>query len=150
MVQRRPALTTILTFLSFTNRGVPNFPRRVKYETFAAFQLTNQSPEQVSFSAAAVEVWAPSGWQTNQLRATPTNWLKFGGRLLPHESSVFYVSPPTNSKWRIRLKVQEHAAGWKRYRDRLDDYLANLGSTVKRETFSGCTYELLSPEVSER
>ncbi len=138
-----------LTFLSYTNFGVPDPPRGVRYDRFAAFRLTNAGPLRVSYFVESVDVWTKAGWQTNRLRATSTNWPHFGSAFGPGESSVFYVPPPTNSKWRIRLGFQEHAVGWRGYRDRFDDYLANRGRTVTSERFTGRTYELSSTEVTQ-
>jgi hypothetical protein len=141
--------TALLTFLNVTNLGVPDPPRRVKYETFAAFRLTNPSPQRVLCYVESVEWWTESGWQTNRLRAAPTNWPHFGSSFAPRESGVFYVPPPTNSKWRICLAFREHAEGWRGYRDLLHDYLHNRGRAVQRETFTGRTYQILSSEVTE-
>ena len=146
---RRPPQQVMLIFLSYTNFGVPDPPRRVRYDRFAAFRLTNASPLRVSYFVESVDVWTAAGWQTNRLRATPTNWPHFGSGFGPGESSVFYVPPPTNSKWRIRLGFQEHAMGWRGYRDKFNDYLANRGRTVTMETFTGQRYELSSMEVSQ-
>lgn len=147
--KRKPQQQAILTFLSYTNFGVPDGKRRVRYGRFAAFHLTNASPLRVNYFADSIDVWTEDGWQTNRQLMTPTNWPHFGTSFGPGESGVFYVPSPTNSKWRIRLGFQEHATGWQGYRDRFDDYRANRGNTTKMETFSGRRYELSSPEVTQ-
>jgi hypothetical protein len=139
----------LLTFLSFTNLGVPDPPQPVKYETFAAFRVTNTSPQRVLFRPTSLELWTESGWQVDPIGPAPTNWPHCGGSFGPRESWVFYVPPPTNKRWRIRLAVWEHAEGWRGYRDRLYDFLANRRSAVQCETFSGRTYQLLSSEVTQ-
>ena len=147
--KRKPQQQAMLTFLSYTNFGVPDGKRRVRYDRFAAFCLSNASPLRATYGAESVEVWTEAGWQTNWLRGTPTNWLHFSSGFGPGQSSIFLVPPPTNSKWRIRLGLQEHATGWDGYRDRFDDYRVNRRNTTKREMFSGRRYELTSPEVTQ-
>lgn len=147
--KRKPPPQAVLTFLSYTDFGVPDGRRRVRYGRFAAFCLSNASPLRTTYFAESIDVWTETGWQTNRLVGTPTNWPHFGGGFEPGQSSVFYVPSPTNSKWRIRIGFQEHATGWQGYRDRFEDYRANRDNTTKRETFSGRRYELSSPEVTQ-
>ena len=148
---RTSSQQSLLTFAGYTNLGLHRPRSGVHYERFAAFRLSNASPVRVNYFAESVDVFTEAGWQTNGLRATPTptNWPYFGAAFGPGESLMFYVPPPSNSKWRIRLRFQEHARGWRGYRDRFDDYMANRGRTVTRETFTGRTYEVSSIELTQ-
>jgi hypothetical protein len=121
-------------------------------KTYAAFRLTNSTVHRMTFWAETLELWDGRKWQTNLIRGTPTNWPHFASTFDPRESGVFYVPPPTNTRWRIRLTCREHSEGAKGFRDRVSDTWynwENRATGVDTETFSGAKRVIASEEVGE-
>jgi hypothetical protein len=140
----------LLNFTGYTNALFRPRRRRLSTpETFATFRLTNATAERFTYYAESIETWTSVGWQATTLRCTPTNWYRFGTTLEPGESVAFDVPQPASAPWRIRLTCREKAKGVQGIRDRFADYRANprVGEGTRRETFSGFTYQIVSPEV---
>ena len=144
--------TATVSFVGYTNAVFQNFPRRAPTpETCATFRLINATGRRIAYRAESIETWMPTtGWQTNTLRRTPTNWYGFGAVLASGETCVFHVPPPPGDRWRVRLRCTEKAIGFRHARDWIADYRSNRNPAnmgVTGETFSGFVYPIVSPEV---